>query len=134
MLSTALATAKTFQISQREFPNIHGKHNKANAFRHALWNMIIAKKCTRFSKNIEAVLNWTEEITNWHEDFSPNEALPRMMDLHNNRIGRELFATHKNASLQEMTTMLIKQLDQAVRVTELSAFTNHPNQLTYLDD
>ena len=69
MSATVLATYQTFRISQKHFPNIHWKHNKANAFRHALWNVLIAKKSSVFSKNNEKILDWTKTITDWHEDF-----------------------------------------------------------------
>ena len=86
-ISTIKATFDVLRISQREFPNTHGFNNKANAFRHALWNIFIAKQCSLFSKKSYEVILWTKEFTDWHEDFSPNEALPRIMDLHNNCIG-----------------------------------------------
>jgi len=43
MVSTIIATFDVVRISQKEFPDTHGFHNKANAFRHALWNIFIAK-------------------------------------------------------------------------------------------
>ena len=49
-ISTVKATFDVLKISQREFPNTHGFHNKANAFRHALWNIFIAKQCSLFSR------------------------------------------------------------------------------------
>lgn len=42
-------------------------------------------------KDLDSIISWTKEITDWHEDFSPNKELARAMDLHNNFIGRELF-------------------------------------------
>ena len=43
------------------------------------------------NKDLDSIISWTKEITDWHEDFSPNKELARAMDLHNNFIGRELF-------------------------------------------
>ena len=83
-ISTLKATFDVLRISQKEFPNTHGFHNKANAFRHALWNIFIAKQCSLFSRKKHKIISWTKEFTDWHEDFSPNEELPRIMDLHNN--------------------------------------------------
>ena len=98
MISTVIATFNAVRVSQKEFPNTHGFHNKANAFRHALWNIFIAKECSRFSKNNYEIISWTKEFTDWHEDFAPNKELSKTMDLHNNYIGREMFlnTTHKD--------------------------------------
>ena len=102
MIATVSATFKTYRISQREFPDIHGKLNKANAFRHALWNALIARNCSRFSKNMDSVLNWTKKITDWHEEFAPNDLLAKEMDLHNNRIGREVFQVKPERKFVEL--------------------------------
>ena len=98
MISTVMSTFNAVRVSQKEFPNTHGFHNKANAFRHALWNIFIAKECSRFSKNNYEIISWTKEFTDWHEDFAPNKELSKTMDLHNNYIGREMFlnTTHKD--------------------------------------
>ena len=50
MISTINATFDVVRVSQKEFPNTHGFHNKANAFRHSLWNIFIAKQCALFSR------------------------------------------------------------------------------------
>ena len=133
MISTITATAQTFTISQREFPDIHGKHNKANAFRHALWNILIAKKCTRFSKNIEVVLHWTQQITDWHEEFSPNEELAKEMDLHNNAMGRDLFLDVTKMTTLEITNTLKSRLNAAIKVDSVFAISDS-NELVYLED
>ena len=73
LISTVKATFDVLRISQKEFPNTHGFNNKANAFRHALWNIFIAKQCTLFSRKNHKIISWTNEFTDWHEDFSPNE-------------------------------------------------------------
>ena len=91
MISTVKATFSVMKIAQKEFPDVHGHHNKANAFRHALWNIYIANKCKRFSKNNSQIIDWTKGFTDWHEEFSPNEEIAKSMDLHNNLIGRQLF-------------------------------------------
>lgn len=116
MISTISATIATFRISQKEFPYIHGKHNKANAFRHALWNILIAKKCNRFSKNIDHVIAWTKRITDWHEEFSPNEELPKAMDLHNNLFGRSFFIKNQNIERFDLILLLKEELNKAVLI------------------
>jgi len=134
MIATVQATLQTFQISQKEFPNIHGKHNKANAFRHAFWNVLIAKKCARFSKNTKSILNWTQKITDWHEEFSPNEKLPEAMDLHNNKIGRDKYVEFGDLAVKEITKLMILELDHAVKISDVNEIQHHSHQLVYLED
>lgn len=133
MMSTVQATLKTFKISQKEFPHIHGKHNKANAFRHALWNVLIAKACARFSNNTQLVLNWTKRITDWHEEFSPNEKLAAAMDFHNNKIGREMYPLLHSKSAEEITAAIKLELKEAVRVSSVSVLGRYPQQMVYLE-
>jgi hypothetical protein len=134
MLSTVSATVKTYRISQKEFPNIHGKHNKANAFRHALWNALIAKKCARFSKNMESILRWTKSITDWHEEFAPNQALAKAMDLHNNRVGRTVYQQHSELKVEEIANFLKELLNKSIRVQDMKEMQYYASQLVYLED
>lgn len=133
MFSFIEATYITLKISQKRFPNIHGKHNKANAFRHALWNVYIAKKCKRFSKSTEAILQWTKKITDWHEEFSPNAPLAKAMDLHNNKKGRDYFTYLIEKQPQEIINFILSQLENAIKVIEISAIHNI-DVLVYLED
>lgn len=134
MIATVSATITTFRISQKNFPDIHGKHNKANAFRHALWNILIAKKCSKFSKNLDSVLKWTEQITNWHEEFSPNEELAKAMDLHNNQIGRDLYPKVAEMNLNGIAAFMIGQLKEALLIKDSSEIKKSLHQLVYLED
>ena len=134
MVSTIIATFNVVRISQKEFPDTHGFHNKANAFRHALWNIFIAKQCSLFSKKSYEVILWTKEFTDWHEDFSPNEALPRIMDLHNNCIGRELFLKTPKSTQNQWVILLKEQLEYAVQIVSVEDVENYPRQLVYLEN
>ena len=124
----------TMKIAQSEFPNIHGKHNKANAFRHALWNILIAKKCAKFSKNNELILSWTKRVTDWHEEFSPNEEIAKMMDLHNNTIGRQLFEEFYKKDVNTIVKLMNDQLQAAVKITSVLGTEKNQNLLVYLED
>jgi hypothetical protein len=134
MLATIKATSKTMKIVQEEFPDIHGKDNKANAFRHALWNCLIAFQCAKNEKDIVKVIFWTKKITDWHEDFSPNLALARAMDLHNNYIGRELFQYHKNKKEKEVIRVLQFKLASAVQVNSLSELEMYQKNLVFINN
>lgn len=89
-LLTFWATVKTFTIVGIYFPNKHNGNGIGNAFRHALWNCLILMYCCKVSSPKKALI-WTEKITNLHEQLFPNPVLQKKMDLHNNKIGRDLF-------------------------------------------
>lgn len=133
MTATFFATYRTFRISQKHFPNIHWKHNKANAFRHVIWNVLIAKKAATFSSDDEKVLQWTKTITDWHEDFSPNLELARKMDLHNNLVGRLWYPKLKSKSVDEVTEFLIQKSEEAIQVTEVSEIVEN-DKMVYLGE
>ncbi len=133
MLATFKATLITLRIAQNEFPDIHNLHNKANAFRHAIWNILIAQQCLKFSKDVDKVLAWTKQITDWHEEFSPNQKMAKLMDLHNNKVGRKSFFILKDKSKNEITEILIQKLESAVKInikTKLDKIDN----LVFLED
>lgn len=134
MFSTVRATLITMRIAQKEFPDIHGNHNKANAFRHALWNILIAKKCARFSKNTNSILDWTKQITDWHEEFSPNEELAKTMDLHNNKIGRDLFVALSDKTTSEIVEQIKDQLEHSVKIVNSKDVQQYSHQLVYIED
>lgn len=133
MLATFKATVVTLQIAQKEFPNIHNLHNKANAFRHAIWNILIAKECNKFSKDLDKVLAWTKLITDWHEEFSPNQEMAKLMDLHNNSIGRNIYSFLKKKSKNEIIEKLLLKLDDAVKINKTSQM-EKINNLVFLED
>lgn len=133
MLATFKATVNTLKIAENEFPKIHGAHNKANAFRHALWNVLIAKECNKFSNSLKEVLDWTKLITDWHEEFSPNSPMEKLMDLHNNAIGRKIFKNLKHKSTAEITKKLISKLNTAIKISEILKI-KEINNLVFLED
>ena len=133
MVSTIIATFDVVRVSQIEFPNTHGFHNKANAFRHALWNIFIAKQCALFSRKSHEVILWTKEFTDWHEDFSYNKELARIMDLHNNYIGRELFLKTPEKTHKQWVILMKEQLHKAVQIVSVEDVVNYPTQLVYLE-
>jgi len=133
MFAAFRATVNTLRIAQKEFPNIHGLHNKANAFRHAIWNIFIAKECLKFTKDVDKVLAWTKLITDWHEEFSPNEEMAKLMDLHNNAIGRNYFLNLIGSSKNEIIETVILKSELAIKINAESELYKIDN-LVFLDD
>jgi hypothetical protein len=132
IVPTLRATQKTMQIAQREYGNAHKGNTKANAFRHALWNVLIAKACLKWKNNLEKVLRWTETITTKHEKLAPNKPLAQAMDLHNNYIGiihcKDLVALED----AEIVNFLKKMAEKAQKIERLAAITTADKNLVYL--
>lgn len=121
------------EIAQKEYGNSHHLSNKANAFRHALWVVLIIQKCLKWKENEEKAKLWAEKFTNWHEDFSPNEALERAMDLHNNTMGL-LFFEQLNGKNEAATVSFLKQkASEAVKISTVKEIENIENKLVYID-
>ncbi len=121
-------------IAYSEYGKLHHLSNPANAFRHALWVILIAKRCLKWKKDEKKAINWAKQFTDWHEDFSPNEALERAMDLHNNSIGVFLFDKVKDKNEVETISFLKQKASEAVKISKLEDSYNFPNKLVYISD
>lgn len=84
------ATLKTFALAKKFFPKTNSNNGIGNAFRHALWCCLIPMYCCKISSPKKS-LDFCKKITDLHEELFPNEPLEKKMDLHNNKVGMELF-------------------------------------------
>ena len=134
MLKTALATQECIQICNREFGQAHHLHNRANAIRHALWNILIMKRIYKNPSNILSALAWADKITSWHEDFSVNEPLERAMDLHNNQVGRYWFSDYKTNSEKEIVESLKQRALKARQILDVNETKYCFGRLVYLSE
>ncbi len=134
IIPTLKATKQTLNICNTIYENTHHKHGKANAFRHALWNVLICQKTVYFTKNDEKSIIWAQKVTDLHEKLAPNESLEEAMDLHNNKIGRSCFITLKSSSEEEIITFLKKTTQNAKEITEIKDILDHQNNLVYLSE
>ena len=116
---TYLATQQCMDISTKYFQRKHYNNGQANAFRHALWNYLIALKCTDKSKNRTRALSWTKSITDWHEAAFVNRPLAQRMDLHNNAVGRALFLEKKFPNKDAVISHLLELAIQSVKIYNL---------------
>ncbi len=132
------ATSNSMLIAQKEFPNIHGKNNKANAFRHALWNILLVLEMLKWCKNSEKAILFAEKITTWHEDFSPNNPLETAMDLHNNQVGIQIITSllkqSKTLTSSEAIKWVHQKLKTSIIVFNTDDFEKNTNELVYLED
>jgi len=131
---TFLATKECLSISTQHFGTLHHQNGPANAFRHAFWNFLIAKKCSRWSHNMDRILQWTKAITDWHENTFKNRQLPRIMDFHNNAVGRIIFKQNHEWSQEQFLNKFLQLTQEAVKISSTSDLTQRNEQLVCLTD
>lgn len=132
ILPTIKATKDCISISTKNYGKRHHKNGPANAFRHAFWNYLIAKRCFQWQKNEEAVLNWAKKVTDWHEDSFPNKELPKAMDLHNNEVGRFIFEQHSEKSEQEIVELLKQMALESTKIDDNSVLSYYKNRMVHI--
>ncbi len=129
---TYRATKTCMQLSTEHFGGKHHQNGQANAFRHALWNVLIAKYCTKSAKAITNALNWTKKITDWHEETFFNQELPMKMDYHNNEVGRNLFQEYPQWPEVEFVQKLLSLSDNAIKINSETDLNQNKNQLVFI--
>ncbi len=132
ILPTIKATKDCIAISTKNYGKLHHKNGPANAFRHAFWNYLIAKRCFNWQRNEEAVLVWAKKVTDWHEDSFPNKKLPREMDLHNNEVGRFIFVQNIEKSEQEIVELLKQMTLDSIKIEENSTLSDYKNRMVHI--
>lgn len=129
---TLKATKKTMQISGNLYGKAHHKNGPANAFRHALWNVLIAKAAFKKFQDTEKSIDWAEKVTDLHEKLAPNSPLETAMDLHNNEMGRQFFNEVLNFSEEKTINFLQKKAENAQKVTKTSEIKAFENELVFI--
>lgn len=77
-------------------------------------------------------MNWSEKITNLHEKLFPNDLLSEVMDLHNNRLGREVFASNLLPEF-DAVKFFQKKMAEAIKVNSLEEIEAVQNHLVYTE-
>lgn len=131
---THSATIKTMKICDRLFGDSHHADNRANAFRHAFWNILIAKSVVKILKSDAKAISWAEKMTSLHEELMPNEALEKEMDLHNNEVGRIFFPELQTSSEEEIIQFLKKEMKKAVQIKSVEETENLRGVLVYIKE
>jgi len=134
ILPTINATKQTFIICNELYGIEHQKSNKANAFRHALWNVLICQNSMKWLKNKQKSVFWAQKITDLYEKVTQNELLDEAMDLHNNSIGRICFLNFLSQNEEETINYLQEKAKNAQKVNNLEDFIKFRTQLTYLSE
>ena len=116
VLPTWKATNKSVAHANRLYGTQHHRNTPANAFRHALWNYLIARNCLKRPEQTSQVLEWTKSVTDLHEDIFPNSDLARSMDLHNNRVGRKIFVEYALWQEEAVQELLQEKTRKSIQV------------------
>lgn len=136
LFPTIKATVICYRVSDKLYPELHHLNNEANAFRHALWNALLIKEAIKWNRNLQKAVLWAKKITDWHEHFSPNKQLEKMMDLHNNEIGRklfeELYLNKKVVKREEIIKLIKDRASNSKKIESLNDIENFKNNLVHL--
>ena len=134
VLPTIMATKRCMAAATTHFGRQHYRNGPANAFRHALWNVLIAKYCKKVSSNTQKALNWTKTITDWHEETFFSKMLAMKMDVHNNQVGRMLYLANPLDAEAEFINRLIQLSKDACKIQAGTAMEPLKNQLVYITE
>ncbi|MEM8999079.1 MAG: hypothetical protein AAGB24_02360 [Bacteroidota bacterium] len=132
LLPTLKATKQCVTMANRYYGQLHHQNGPANAFRHALWNFLIAQKCTEWSNNSKKVLAWTKKITDWHEYTFLNDELAQKMDFHNNATGRYLFKANGSNSVSSVIAQLKTLTENSIFIDGNTNVAPYKNQLVHI--
>lgn len=131
---TIRATKDCIRISTDNYGRLHHENGPANAFRHALWNYLIAKRCFRIRHDKDSVLQWAEKITDWHEHAFPNTELAKTMDFHNNAVGRLAFRENPEKTESEIIELLKSMTLVSVKIDSNTKLASLKTQFIHILD
>lgn len=134
IIPTMKATRQSINICDELFGDDHHENNRTNAFRHALWNYLICEECYMVCDSVEKSVDWSKKITDLHEELAPNDKRAKLMDLHNNQVGRKLFKNNYSEEDLDIISLLTEKMKMAAKVSKTEEIMAHQNQLVYIED
>lgn len=130
------ATIRSFLIAKKYFPETNSTNGIGNAFRHALWTCLIMMYCCKISSPKKS-WDFCKKITDLHEELFPNKPLETKMDLHNNKVGMNLFMEMLQGIHRQFfeTGFFINKLFEKTKTAKVlkSVDENPGNVLVYLN-
>ena len=129
---TARASKKAMHLATQVYGNTHHKSNRGNAFRHALWTVLLGQEVYRKSDNLEKAKNWAKQFTDLHEQLFVNRKADRTMDLHNNSFGIQALRLFAAKPQEEAVMFLQEAAKNAVQIRNAKDAEAYPNKLIYL--
>lgn len=121
------------QICDELYGKTHHKSNKANAFRHALWNVLICRNALSVTKNKQKSVFWAQKVGDLYEKVTQNEQLDEAMDLHNNSFGRLYFFNTLDFSEEKIIGLIKNESNQAVQIHTINESASSKNRLVYIN-
>lgn len=131
---TLNATKRTFEICNELFGNSHNQSNAANAFRHALWNILICRNTLKWTKSKQKSVFWAQKVGDLYEKVTQNKPLDEAMDLHNNAVGRIYFLNLLDKSEQEIINFAQDKTNYSQKVGKIEEMERFRNEMVYLED
>lgn len=134
IVPTFKASKRTMMVCDKHFGKSHHKSNRANAFRHAFWNYLICQKTLKRTKNVEKSTVWAKKVTFLYEKATQNKNLEKVMDLHNNEIGRNLFLDVFDQKEPKIIEILQEMMKNAQKIVKTEEVLNYKQQLVFIED
>lgn len=131
---TARASKKAMHVATQVYGDTHHKSNRANAFRHALWTVLLGKAVYQKTHNLEKAKGWAKQFTDLHEELFVNNELDRAMDLHNNNFGIQKLKELVTTTEADTIAFLKTEAEKAVQITQTGETKQHPLNLVYISE
>jgi len=131
---TVGATRKTFRTTTRIYGRAQGASGPANAFRHACWNVLLAARCYSTLRDLQASVDWAKRVTDTHEQLIVNPEMDRLMDMHNNEVGRKVFLSNYKENEAFLIKMVEKMTKNAQKFDKNEQISPPKDRLIFLDE
>jgi hypothetical protein len=131
---TLQASKKAVVLANKHYGNTHQYNNRANAFRHALWVVLLGQFVYQKNEDITIAKSWALKVTTAHEDIAVNKPLERTMDLHNNKVGSLLLEKLIRKSLEDTVIYLKEKAAQAAQIDSVDDIKKFDDQLVYISE
>ncbi|MDD4107706.1 MAG: hypothetical protein PHH93_03190 [Prolixibacteraceae bacterium] len=150
------ATEKANSLTESNYPESGKWRDKADAFRHAIWNVLICKYIGEDKNEISDCTKRADDFTTKHETGADKPStmtdvdweLDKKMDLHNNAQGRMYFESVawivkvgwfkvkrvRAPSEDEIVSGIKNKLNSAQKISTSNDTSKYPNNLVYIKD
>ncbi|WBU90871.1 DUF6973 domain-containing protein [Cellulophaga omnivescoria] len=126
------ATKQTFAFCNTYYPDGHGKSNKGNAFRHAVWNALLCTYTLKRTKSKQKSVFWAQKVTDLYEKVTNNNELDELMDLQNNAVGRLYFFNYADKKESELINFILEKSKVAEKIANAKDIKLYPANMVYI--
>ena len=128
------ATRKTFRVTSQIYGKPQGASGPANAFRHGCWNVLLAARSYAITHDVQASVDWAKRVTDTHEQLIVNPEMDRLMDLHNNEVGRKVFLSNIAKNESDLIKIVVKMAENAQKWKKNKKIAMPTDQLIFLEE